>query len=448
MAYDFRNMSPKAKQWSILALGSVALIFVIYLFADSDTSKKDRRDETVISNVLTDNNTRSIGIDAMAVRLDSVESELRKREREFEQAEQDLKKIKESTGVGSDVAREVAKLKETIVRMNKENTELRQQQEKITRQIREGDIAVPSIDKGKPGADEDAANDYDPRNSSGRGPVAGLSEEDAASRYFRDAPVPSFGNERNTTTDRAQGGEQTQSSNLAFEDVAVVVEVESRGDVKDDVQDDGIYIPSGSLLTGTLLTGLDAPTGQGARRDPFPVVLRIQKEAILPNQFLADVRECMVIMSGYGDLSSERVYLRSEGVSCVRDDGKSIEARLEGYAVGEDGKAGMRGRLVTKQGQMIARSMTAGFMSGVAGAFDVNPVPVINTNPQGNSMQYLDAFSEESVQSGIVGGASSALERIADFYLELANSIYPVLELDAGRQIDVVMVKGAKLQIQ
>lgn len=67
------------------------------------------------------------------------------------------------------------------------------------------------------------------------------------------------------------------------------------------------------------------------------------------------MRECFVLLAGYGDLSSERAYLRGETVSCVLLDGSVIETR-QGYAAGEDGKAGVRGRLVTKQGQFIARA--------------------------------------------------------------------------------------------
>ncbi|MDJ1478821.1 TraB/VirB10 family protein [Bacillus sp. LS15-K4] len=88
-----------------------------------------------------------------------------------------------------------------------------------------------------------------------------------------------------------------------------------------------------------MTTGLDAPTHESARREPFPALLRIQKEAILPNRFRADIKECFLIAAGYGDLSSERAYLRGETISCVREDGGVIETRLDSYAVGEDGKA-------------------------------------------------------------------------------------------------------------
>ena len=78
-----------------------------------------------------------------------------------------------------------------------------------------------------------------------------------------------------------------------------------------------LRLPAGSLLSGQLITGLDVPTGQGVRREPYPVLIRIKASAILPNRYRTHVRECFVLASGYGDLSSERAYLRSETLSCI-----------------------------------------------------------------------------------------------------------------------------------
>ncbi|MEC6096350.1 TrbI/VirB10 family protein [Enterobacter hormaechei] len=77
--------------------------------------------------------------------------------------------------------------------------------------------------------------------------------------------------------------------------------------------------------------------------------------------------------------------------------GGSCVAKLDSYAVGEDGKAGVRGRVVSKQGQIIAKSLMAGFLGGVSEAFDVNPVPVVSTNP-GSNTQYQSVFSDQMLQ--------------------------------------------------
>ncbi len=196
-----------------------------------------------------------------------------------------------------------------------------------------------------------------------------------------------------------------------------------------------------------MITGLDAPTHESARREPFPALLRIQKEAILPNRFRADIKECFLIAAGYGDLSSERAYLRGETISCVREDGGVIETRLDSYAVGEDGKAGIRGRLVSKQGQLVAKSMMAGFLQGLAGAFDVNPVPTIQTGNAGDTQLYQQVMSQEALQGAAIKGTGKALDRVAKFYLDMAENMFPVIEVDAARKIEVIVTRGASLSL-
>jgi conjugal transfer pilus assembly protein TraB len=120
-----------------------------------------------------------------------------------------------------------------------------------------------------------------------------------------------------------------------------------------------------SFTRGVLLGGLDAPTGGQSQSNPHPVLIRLSDNSVLPNRFRGEYRECFVIAAGYGDISSERAYLRTENLSCVRADGATLEVRIQGSVYGEDGKVGMRGRLVTKQGQMLANALLAGVVSGI-----------------------------------------------------------------------------------
>jgi hypothetical protein len=199
-------------------------------------------------------------------------------------------------------------------------------------------------------------------------------------------------------------------------------------------------LPATSILTGTLITGLDAPTGAGSQRDPFPVLVRLQKTAILPNRYQADVRECFLLLAGYGDLSSERAYLRGETVSCVLVDGTVIETRLQGYAAGEDGKAGVRGRLVTKQGAFIARALLVGFLQGAA--------DVLN---KGDSITFGVSQSQTDQQnpwgSAALKGTGNALDRIAEFYIDQAYNLFPVIEVDAGREVDIVLTNHVDMPL-
>jgi len=210
---------------------------------------------------------------------------------------------------------------------------------------------------------------------------------------------------------------------------------------------DTVLIPAGSLLRGVLLTGMDAPTGRAARRDPYPVLVRIKHDALLPNRFRADVRECFVIAAGYGDLSSERAYLRTESIACVREDGGVIEVRVDGYGVGEDGKLGVRGRLVSKQGQIIARAMQVSFLEGFSRMFQKTAVPVIATTV-GETTPFQSALSADALQGGVVSGTGKALDRLANYFLDMAEDLFPVIEIDAGRAVELVVKRGAALRLR
>jgi conjugal transfer pilus assembly protein TraB len=213
-------------------------------------------------------------------------------------------------------------------------------------------------------------------------------------------------------------------------------------------EEETFFLPAGSILSGTLLTGLDAPTNGGAKSEPWPALLRIKMEAILPNRWTLDVRECFLIAGAYGDLSSERAYMRAETISCVRTDGRAIEVALDAFGVGNDGKAGIRGRVVHKNGQLIAQSLLAGFVGGVAEATKPQAIPTLDTTQQNGRTTFNEPFFEDVMTAGAYSGASNAAEKIADYLLDVASNIFPVIEVDAGRQMDFVLQRGVMLRIR
>ena len=202
------------------------------------------------------------------------------------------------------------------------------------------------------------------------------------------------------------------------------------------------YIPSGAFTRAILLGGLDAPTGGQSQRNPQPVLLRLVDNAVLPNHFRSRIKECFVIGAGYGDMSSERAYIRTESLSCVTRDGTAIDVPIKGYVAGEDGKAGMRGRLVSKQGQLLANALLAGVASGIGHAFQQNST-TMSVSPLG-ATSTVD--SGKQFEAGLGTGVGRALERLAQYYISLAEKVFPVIEVDAGRTVDVVITQGVSLQ--
>ncbi|AVQ00255.1 hypothetical protein C7S18_23450 (plasmid) [Ahniella affigens] len=202
----------------------------------------------------------------------------------------------------------------------------------------------------------------------------------------------------------------------------------------DEAAEADSYLPAGTLVTGKLLYGLDASTASAAIRNPQPVVVRIKHDAILPNRFRFDVRECFLTAAGYGDLSSERVMLRSENLSCVRQDGAVLDIKLEAIAVGEDGKVGLRGKLVSKQGRAIGLATLAGIAEGASQAL-------------GQGTTFVTPGSGDVLSQAGGRGLSSSLDRVAEFYIEKADQLSPILEVSSAREVTFALVTGAHLQM-
>ncbi|MBO1915673.1 TraB/VirB10 family protein [Providencia rettgeri] len=213
---------------------------------------------------------------------------------------------------------------------------------------------------------------------------------------------------------------------------------------------EGTYLPAGSIISTVALSGMDAPTAKAAREHPYPMLVRVKREAILPNNYTADIRDCAIISSGYGELSSERAYLRSNTISCIREDGAVIEATFDSYAVGEDGKIGIRGRLVTKQGQYLAKALIAGFLQAGSEMFSVQQIPSITLTQDGigPTQSPYQQINSNKVQGAAMKGVGSALNRLADFYMDMAQDLFPVIEIDPARSIDFVVTKGVQLQFR
>lgn len=203
----------------------------------------------------------------------------------------------------------------------------------------------------------------------------------------------------------------------------------------------GNYIPTGSFVKVAVLMGIDAPTGGQAQTNALPVLLHVTDLASLPNRFRHDIKDCVITAFGTGDVSSHRVMVRTETLACVRTDGTVIETALKGHVAGEDGKYGFRGRLVEKQGQVMANAALAALASGIGTAFQQSTVTQ-SVSPLGamNSVS-----PEKSIQSGVSSGVGNAMNMIARHWLSVAEKIFPVLEVDAGRVGEVVIAKGVSL---
>lgn len=441
----FKNLDPGAKRKAAIIGGAGAIVLLAFTLVSLGSGEKPsmRQDKKTISSVLTDKDPRKVGLDS----LTSIQQE---QQRKLDELSRNVNAIAESTGTQQEsldtlkaLSAQMQQVQQQLEASEGRAEVLEKKAEALEKKVAKGlPVGGASTPEGQQKTPADIQRDQLKNHRYQKT----LNDPNAnQTKFFESAPEP--------VVETKKPGQAAK----AEEKMKIRTIEEPAPEVAEDEDEGNTFLPAGSIISGALITGLDAPTGNNARRDPFPILLRIKKEAVLPNRFRADVRECFLIASAFGDLSSERAYARAETISCVREDGGVIESGLDAYAAGEDGKAGVRGRLVSKQGAILARSLMAGFMQGVSDAFSVSQVPTINVRGVGDvagnssdtySPVYQQAMNSEALQGAAVSGASQALERIADFYLEMAENLYPVIEIDAAREIDFIVKKGVELKIQ
>lgn len=205
-------------------------------------------------------------------------------------------------------------------------------------------------------------------------------------------------------------------------------------------------IPTGSIVKAVLLSGMDAPTMTQAKTEPLPVLMKVTDLSILPNRWAYDINECFLMGEGYGDLTSERAYIRVNNISCITNKGEKIDISMKGAATGEDGKLGLRGEVVTKQGALLARTLIAGFLQGVGESFANKNQIVTQNGFGGTTTTNSDMSASATLEAGAFQGLSKSAEKLADFYLKMADQVSPVIEIAAGREINVITTATLELK--
>lgn len=323
----------------------------------------------------------------------------------------------------------------------KKVTSLEQKQDETTKLLKE---ITKKLDEKEKKDIEKKNEEYDKKNSSSSNLANSLGIQ-----------VPPLEDINNPITNYEDSVEQPKIERKIEEGLLVIEGTsESQGDdlgLKSGSEDNSskttpkkITIPSGSFVRATLLNGLDAPASANAKQEPHPVVLRITHNANLPNKYKSDIKECRAIGGGYGELSSERAIIRIESLSCIANDGTMYESKsgTVGFVTGEDGKIGLSGRVVTKQGAILARTVAAGFIEGMGEVFKESSTTV-NTSGLGVTST-IDP--NKAGQVGLYSGVGKGAEKVSEYYLKLNDQMFSVIEINLGRKGDILFNKAVVLE--
>lgn len=211
----------------------------------------------------------------------------------------------------------------------------------------------------------------------------------------------------------------------------------------------GSYIPAGSFVEGKIIAGVDASVGMTAEADPKIVLIRLTGKVVSAgtaeqNNVSQRLMGCTVLTKAIGDISSEKVYLQTVVMTC-RDNNHYIETPIKGYIVAQ-AKAGVRGQVVSREGDLVLNS----FLSGIASGFG-NGVAQYSQPGMSFASGNLVAAGQSGKDIALKGlgtGVSNSSDRLSDYFIKRAEQYQPVISIDGGITIEMVLQEGINLNAE
>ncbi len=202
-----------------------------------------------------------------------------------------------------------------------------------------------------------------------------------------------------------------------------------------------------ALTRVTLLTGCKAPTLTLGEANPVPVLMSIQGNVYLANNYVTDLRGCFLRGAAYGNINTNRAMIFGTHLSCilVARNGKKYKIEKtfpkgQVWIKGEDGSDGVQGLLVSSDGKILSKAAAMGFMQGFANYFAMQAVPVsplYNTGALGGTQANTSQIGAKTIGGSFQNGLGTAMNKsfniIIKQYEKLLNGYYPYIDVKGGR---------------
>lgn len=203
------------------------------------------------------------------------------------------------------------------------------------------------------------------------------------------------------------------------------------------------FIGPGGFTKATILGGGYAPTSGNAMQNPAPLLFWVSDLSQLPNEFQSDlIKGCFVLGNMTGNKTTERANVRLMTASCVDEQDNEVIARpVTGYVLGEDAMEGIRGQMIVRSGDALSMAIMADIVGGFGRQLQFQAMQTQMT-PFGTTST-IDPG--KALESGAGAGFGQAAQRLSQYYIRLAEDLFPVIEINAGREVHLVFTRGVDL---
>lgn len=196
------------------------------------------------------------------------------------------------------------------------------------------------------------------------------------------------------------------------------------------------YVFSNTFAKAVVLLGADVSAGVLSQSNPDIMMFQIIDDGIMPNKHRSHLKHCFFSASAVGDISSERGKLRTERLSCIHEDGTSIDTQVTGIV--SDSKNGIRGRAVWRDEPMVKRAFWGSFWQSMG-----NIGQQVSTDNSISPLGNVSTINPAKIPLAVVssGGAGSS-KMYADYNIKRAEMYHPIIQLPPGTIVDVTFLKG------
>ncbi len=196
----------------------------------------------------------------------------------------------------------------------------------------------------------------------------------------------------------------------------------------------GVVIPSGAFVKSTLMTGVEAPEGK-----TYPVLLSLDYAYIAPNNHRIDLSGCFLIVKSTGDLSTERIQMQAQKLSCVSKTGRMFEREVNGFvADNRDNSFAVTGELSSKRDRVFLTALLSKVVEGIGS--HLKNAQTTQSTQYGTSLSGTSSNVTGDEMKYVAGGAAAdSAGMVTQWYLKHAESLLPTIVVNSGQQVWVVM---------
>ena len=201
------------------------------------------------------------------------------------------------------------------------------------------------------------------------------------------------------------------------------------------------HVTAGTSAVALVLSGAATDAGANGQGNTIPIRLKIETNGRLPNGYHSSLKGCFLTASSYGNVSSERGEIRLSRISCIRG-GQVIEKVVEGTVVDRSGMNGISGNTVMRNAPLLWNAGISGFLSGLgSGLSDTFTTRSISALGSTQAVSTGNIF-----KYGAAKGGETALGKLSDYYIKMADLYHPVVELHPGQYVGIFFLKGFTLE--